>query len=224
MNYSLITIGYKSLDNIIKSIEEAKNSTLPPKEIIVIINSYAYNDQTPKILQYVSSSKDITRWVYCSQNIGCAKAFNIGFSLATQEVMVALSDDCRVGPNTYELMMQEFNNHRVGIVGVKNGDPFRVIAEGYLLAFRAQMIKEIGGYDEIASPLADETEFALRAYHHMWESAIAPGCQWSHVHDISNNPTHLINYLGEEMSPQGFNAFQYRTEEILKKKRASYTV
>jgi hypothetical protein len=41
---------------------------------------------------------------------------------------------------------------------------------------------------------------------------------FKHIHDISNNPFNIINYLGQEMSPQGQDAFQFYTESELNKK------
>lgn len=207
MNYSIVTIGYKSLENIKRCVEEAYSSTIPPSEFVVVINPYVYNQQTQSIVDYVCNEKRITRFAYMSQNIGCAKAFNLGFSLCLGDKIVALSDDCRVGPTTYEKMLSAFCHDKVGIVGVEGGLPIKnfVPAKGFLLMFNKKMIEEVRGYDEEASPLADETELALRAKTFGWESVIAKDCQWYHVHDVSIHVHQPINYMGMQITPESIS-------------------
>lgn len=203
MDYSVITIGYKSLNNIVARVNDAYNSTITPKEFIVVINNYS-NDITSKIVDYVIKEPRITRWALISQNMGCAKALNLGFDLCHEEYMVALNDDCSVGNQTFELLVKGFDSPKIGITGVEAGHTFGdkyVAAKGFLLAFRKSMIDDIGGYDTTISPLACEREMCLKAQHKGWELKIVPGCQWFHIHDISNNPHTVINYLGKQLTP-----------------------
>lgn len=228
MKYAIATIGYKSATNIQKAVEEAFiYSTVKPTEFVVVINPYEFNlSETERILSYVKADPRVTRWAYMSQNVGCAKAFNIGFKLCEEELIVALSDDCRVGPLTYGKMISGFSsngfdNPLIGIVGVEAGGKSEdavTTAKGFLLAYRKSMIDKIGGYDEVASPLGDEREFGLRAAVSGYQTKIVTGCEWHHIHDISNHPTDKINYFGKIMSPKGENPFQDRTEGILQTK------
>ena len=141
--------------------------------------------------------------------------------MCRSEYIVLINDDCRVGPSTYERMIDAFDSPRVGIVGAeaggRDGDAVRT-AKGFLLAFRRSMLEEIGGYDEGASPLADERELGLRAAKEGWVTNFAEGAEYSHVHDISNHPEDIIVYMGEKISPKGENAFQHTTQDILDKK------
>ena len=228
MKYSITTIGYKSAENIKRAVEEAFiYSTFKPTEFVVVINPYEFNiAETERILAYVKAEPRVTRWAYMSQNVGCAKAFNIGFKLCEEEFIVALSDDCRVGPSTYSRMISGFSDPFVGVVGVESGgkpeEDATITAKGFLLAYRKSMIDKIGGYDEIASPLGDEREFGLRAAINGYRTVIVPGCEWHHIHDISNHPTDKINYFGRVISPKGENPFQERTEGILQAKINEY--
>lgn len=203
MNYSIVTIGYKSLQNIKACVDEAYQSTLPPNEFVLLINPY--DQQTAKdILTYAASEPRITRYAYMSQNVGVATAWNLGMAMSTSDYIVVLNDDCRVGPQTYENMIREFSNPRVGIVGVESGGnpgDAKPTAKGFLLAFSKELFLNIGGYPEKSSPLADEVEFGLRAWANGYETAIAKNCSWSHIHDISNNPQTTINYLGSPWTP-----------------------
>lgn len=218
MNYSLITIGYKSVSNVLSALTEAKNSTIPPKETIVIYNPYQNVDI------FLETNKRVDKYALLSHNIGCCKAFNLGLKMCSEQYAVVLSDDCRVGINTYEKMLNEFNDPKVGIVGVESGGSYneKSIAKGFILMLSIKMINEIGGYDELASPLADETELGYRAWANGWKTAIAPNCQWHHVHDISNNPYAEINYLGQIVSPMGKNAVQPKYVPILQAKVEEY--
>lgn len=206
MRYSITTIGYKSLNNIINRLNEAYSATLPPTEFIVVINNYS--SESLKILEHVSKDPRVTRWAFVSQNIGCAKAFNIGFSLCKEDVMVALSDDCSVFGDTYRNMVSEFLDPKVGVVGVEYGGNLSNdkwdVAKGYLVAYRKSMIDSIGGYDESFSPLADERELGLKAQFNGWSLKIAQNCQWQHYFDISSKPHTIIDYMGEKIIPAEF--------------------
>tara|TARA_Y100000310_G_C20700345_1_gene829133 strand:+ start:3436 stop:4113 length:678 start_codon:yes stop_codon:yes gene_type:complete len=212
MNYSIATIGYKSFDNISRRVNEAYNSTHPPKEFVIVINPYGDSTETDKIIEFAKSDSRVTRWAILSQNIGCAKAFNLGFDLCKEECIFALSDDCSVGPETYGRMSSHFVDPKVGVVGVEaghtSGDKYSA-AKGFLLAYRRSMILEVGGYFEEFSPLACERELCLRCQHMGWSMVIDSNCEWSHVHDISNNPHHTIEYMGEKFTANEFISLMY---------------
>ena len=212
LEYSLISVGYKSVNNIRNVVQQAANSSTPPTEIIILINHYQ-DSITNEILQYVQNEPRITRWSYFSQNVGVATAWNLGMMSSTTEHLIILNDDCSVGRQTYEQMVQPFENPEVGVVGVLaggEGGDARLTAQGFLLAYRRSMILKIGGYSELASPLAHEQELGLRAWAAGYKTRIVPA-QWEHVHDISNNPGETIYYLGRPHVPQ---EFQQRTEPL----------
>lgn len=198
MTYCLVSVAWKHLSNIQNVISDAKSSTLPPDEIVVIINPYNDSD-TNDIRNFVKSCSDITRWVDCSDNIGCATAWNIGMFANTSDYCVVVNDDCRVGPGTYESMIAGFNDPKVGLVGVCGGGfagDKVVTPQGFLFAVRKSALYDHGGFNEIASPLADEVEFGLRISR-SYKSIIVDNCQYYHTHDISNNPCQPIKYLGQ---------------------------
>lgn len=203
MKYSIVVIAYKSLENLKKCILDAFSSTVPPTELIVVVNPYS-DQETSSIVKYIQTESRVTRWAYMSQNVGVATAWNLGMAMSTLEHIVVLNDDCRVGPTTYENMISEFRDNDVGIVGVvwggKPEDPAPT-AQGFLLAYRQSMIKKIGGYSERSSPLADERELGLRALANGYKTKIASNCTWYHVHDISNHPHTVIKYLGYDWVP-----------------------
>jgi GT2 family glycosyltransferase len=82
-SYSVITIGYKSLKNIINRINEVYDGPNPPNEFILIINYYS--EESWDILDYAKKDNRITRFVFCSQNIGFAKAINLGGSISKSD-------------------------------------------------------------------------------------------------------------------------------------------
>jgi hypothetical protein len=92
--------------------------------------------------------------------------------------------------------------------------------QGFILGIKRNIIDKIGGYiyDEIASPLGCERELTYRLKSEGYDLFIKPDLYHQHIHDISNNPQTTINYLGDEMSPQGEKAFQFYTESELNKK------
>ncbi len=209
MNYSLITLGWKSLQNIKNVIQDAQASTQPPSEIIVVINHYDI-EASKDILEYVSHEPAVTRWTYNSQNIGIGAAWNLGMHMAKSDVLVVVNDDCRVGVNTYERMASEFGKDpKVGAVGVLEGgkphEDCRMTPQGFLIAYSKQMIVDIGGYLEFYNPLADERELCLRGWRYGWKSRVVQDTQWNHVHDISNHPEQQIPYLGDTVTANDIN-------------------
>lgn len=201
MKYSIIVIAYKKLQNLINCLHDAFNSSLLPTEVIVLINPYD-QEETARIFDYVQKDSRITRWAYTSQNVGAATAWNLGMAMSNCEYMVVLSDDCRVGPTTYKNMISEFyNDDSVGVVGVEWGGKPEDAAptpKGFLIAYKKSMVKNIGGYSEKSSPLADEREFGLRALANGYKAKVANNCDWHHIHDVSNNPNAIIKYIGNE--------------------------
>ena len=201
-------------------MDEAFASTLPPDEFIVIVNPYQ-PEVANELIQYVFSEPRITRYSLMSQNVGVATAWNLGMAMSTSDYIVILNDDCRVGQDTYEKMINEFSDPEVGIVGVLAGgfpeDP-RMTAQGFLLAFSKKLFLDIGGYHEQSSPLADEVEYGLRAWASGYKTVIAPDCSWHHIHDISNNPNTVINYLGKPWIPtQGVPEYKDRVKGLYQK-------
>jgi hypothetical protein len=97
-SYAIIMIGYKSVDNITNRINEAYADG-SPNEFILIINHYS--EESYKILEYAKNEPRITRYIYCSQNIGFAKAMNLGASIARSDNLIIANDDCSTNANTH---------------------------------------------------------------------------------------------------------------------------
>lgn len=220
-SYAIIMIGYKSVDNIINRINEAYSDG-SPNEFILIINYYS--EESYKILEYAKNEPRITRYIYCSQNIGFAKAINLGANISKSDNLIIANDDCATNSQTHKNLSQVLNEKEEnGIscveIGGKHGDIIP-IPKGFLLAIKRSIISKIGGYiyDECASPLGCETELTYRVKTYGYNLILANNCHHQHVHDISNHPQTMINYLGVEMSPQGEKAFQFETEKLLDEK------
>ena len=218
--YSVVTIGYKSLENIKNRVNECFNGDNPPNEFILIINNYS--DESWAILEYAKIEKRITRYIFSSQNIGFAKAINIGYKISKSDNLIILNDDCKVNQDTcFKLSEMLVNNY--GISTVLLGGKFEDILpmpQGFILGVRKDVIELCGGYvyDEIASPLGCERELTYRVKTKGYNLISDSGLFCQHVHDISNHPSDTINYLGKNMSPKGENAFQDDTEIELNKK------
>jgi GT2 family glycosyltransferase len=223
-DYSVIIIGYKSLENIKNRLNECYNGQNPPTEFILIINHYS--DISLKILEYAKTDSRITRFVYCSQNIGFAKAINLGFKISKCPKILMLSDDCSVNQNTcFSLISCLKDNYGISTI-LAGGRSHDIIPmpQGFILGLRKDVIEKIGGYiyDEAASPLGDEIELTYRIKYHGYDLFINNSLYFNHYHDISNNPTTMINYLGEMMSPRGEKAFQFEQEKQFNSKIENY--
>lgn len=213
-NYSLITLGWKSLDNIKAVYKEAEESTHKPKEIIVV-NNY-YNSTVGSEIESFLTKAPKTKYVLPYANIGIGLAWNLAMYMSSSQYCIIVNDDCRVGKNTYELMMREFEKEdMVGSVGVcwgENPQDKKPTPQGFLIGFNMKMILSIGGYKEFYNPFADERELCLRGWVSGWSSVVAPNCEYQHVHDISNNPEQEIPFMGKRIVPR---RIQEKTEPTI---------
>lgn len=220
-NYSVITIGYKSLDNIKHRLSESYDGPNPPDEFILVINHYS--DESYKILDFAKNESRITRFAYFSQNVGFAKAINIGYKLCKSENFIVLNDDCSINQTTLTGLVDLLDEEGIGITSILTGgypnDPI-ITPQGFILGLKKEMIEKIGGYvyDEVASPLGCERELTYRANYFGYKFKNNNSLYYKHIHDISSNPTTMINYMGELISPLGENAFQYNTLRLLEEK------
>lgn len=203
MNYSLVIAAYKSLDNLVNRIKESEDSSLPPTEIIVIVNP-SDTGVTDDIIKEVKQNTQVTKWSIMSHNVGVATAWNLGMAMASNNLIVVLNDDCSVGENTYKNIVSSFISDDIGIVGVESGGypgDAEMTAKGFLFCIRKDLVSRLGGFSELASPLADEVELGLRFWSKGYKTVIANSCQYNHKHTISSNPNTRINYLGDTWIP-----------------------
>jgi hypothetical protein len=218
--YSIVMIGYKSLDNIKNRVNEVFLGSNPPDEFILIINYYS--EDSFNILEYAKNDKRITRYIFCSQNIGYAKAINLGCSISTTDNIIILNDDCKINQDTcFSLSEMLIDNYGLStiLIGGNYNDTIS-IPQGFILGIKRDSINQIGGYvyDEIASPLGCERELTYRLKVNGYELINDNTLFFQHIHDISNNPTTVINYLGKNVVPQGANGFQNYTTPALEEK------
>jgi hypothetical protein len=220
-DYSIITIGYKSLENIKNRVDESFDGPNPPSEFILIINYYS--EVSWDILDYAKNEKRITRFSFNSQNIGFAKGMNQGYRISKSKNLIILNDDCSINQSTLTGLVNLLNDENVGISSILFGrypnDNVKT-PQGFILGLDRNMIDNIGGYiyDEIASPLGCERELTYRANYHGYKLKTDSNLYFKHAHDISSNTSTMINYMGDLMSPLGENAFQYETLKKLDEK------
>jgi hypothetical protein len=189
-NFSILTIGYKSLENIKNRVNEAYEFS-KPNEFILIINYYS--EISWQILEYAKNEPRITRFAFMSQNIGFAKAMNLAYKMSWSENLIMLSDDCSLKYPSHELLINALTPENVGISCVEIGGSHHdtiSIPKGFVLGLKSKMIKNCGDYiyDELASPLGCERELTYRAKANGYDLAKAEKCIYSHVYDISDNP------------------------------------
>ena len=111
-SYAIVMIGYKSVNNIINRINEAYTDG-SPNEFILIINHYS--EESYKILEYTKNESRITRYIYCSQNIGFAKAMNLGASIARSDNLIIANDDCSTNANTHMNLSEALKEEENGV-------------------------------------------------------------------------------------------------------------
>ena len=216
-NYSLITLGWKSVENLRSVITTAISSTIRPYEIIIVINPYngeiqerilSFIRQVPQLLQ---ENGILFKGASLTHNVGVGPAWNLAMCMASQDNLIVINDDCKVANNVFEKMVNKLNENPLnGMVGVEWGgkpeEDFGPTPKGFLIGLRKEMLNKIGMFRESHAPFADERELGLRALVNNWNCVIAEGCSYHHVCDFSSNIEIPIPYLENTIIPVEFMA------------------
>lgn len=170
-------------------LESLRASSHPPHEIVVVDD--ASQDDSGEIARRFGC-----RIVRVDQNIGAARAKNLGAKQASGEILFFTDDDVLVSPTAVEQVACALDDPKVdGVVGLLDANiPFRDFASNYknlwmrytytrlpqqrigvfytsVAAIRREVFLRLGGFDENYSgaSIAEDTEFGQR----VWDAGFA---------------------------------------------------
>jgi GT2 family glycosyltransferase len=117
MELSIIIVNYNSLQLLKPCLESVqKNIEALSAEIIVIDNNSIDGSR-----EYLEKKQPLT--IFNNQNIGFAKACNLGFYQSSGKYVLFLNPDTVVSNNCFQKCISFFESHRdVGAVGVRMTD------------------------------------------------------------------------------------------------------
>lgn len=165
MNVSIIIPAYKPynlLENCINSI--IRNTNLNDIEIIVVCNG-SDRESAELILNY---GKNI-RLVWYNESLGFTKAINKGLLLSEGHNIILMNTDCEIldfKEKNYWInkLLEPLKNNKIGITGLDFMSIGNVLFfPFYFVAFRKELIDEIGLLDESFSPgYCEDVDFCIR--------------------------------------------------------------
>lgn len=169
----------------LKSCLDALLAAIGPMDEILIVNDASTDDTALTAAQYPC------RVVNLAENIGAARARNLGAREAKNEILFFTDDDVIVKPDTLDKLRTHYKNHEIsGVVGILDGDiPFDNDASNiknlwmrftYLkcpkekvglfytsvASIRKNVFLDVGGFDEkyAGASLLEDTEFGQRVW------------------------------------------------------------
>ncbi|NBX69377.1 MAG: glycosyltransferase [Proteobacteria bacterium] len=186
----------------IPSCLEALVAALSPQDEIVIVND-ASTDETAS-----QASRFPCRVINLTENIGAARARNVGAKHAKNEILFFTDDDVIVKPDTLAKLRNHYHNPEIsGVVGILDSEiPFTNHASNVknlwmrftylkcpkekvglfytsIASIRKTVFQEVGGFDEnyAGASLLEDTEFGQRVWQKGYHIRIDTALSVTHV-------------------------------------------
>lgn len=187
--------GGHTLKQCLKSLEQLD---YPDYEVILVDDGST--DDTPAIAAQFPNVKTIHQ-----KNMGLSAARNVGLAAATGDVIAYTDSDCFADRDWLGLLVRQLIKTNAAAVGGPNltpddgwlagcvaaapGQPTHVLISddeaehipGCNMAFRTDVLKEIGGFDPIYRKAGDDVDLCWRLIDHKHLISFAPGAfVWHH--------------------------------------------
>ncbi|WP_439506872.1 glycosyltransferase family 2 protein [Sediminibacterium sp.] len=202
---------YKSIFGIVETINSI--TVNPPNidfEIVVVINGR--NDT--ELIKFISENKSVTRYAILTENVGVARAWNIGAQMATGQFLCFCNDDVEFEKNSFDKLLNILiNDEMAGQVGPEGGmwegitsgkrvglshiEEADEISGFFFILTKAIFIKS-GGFDIEYTPAGcEEIDMSFKIRQLGYKCLVVPNTGIKHHghHGISLKNTN-ISYLG----------------------------
>lgn len=154
------------------------------------------------------------RLVQISDNVGVAKAWNIGVSACLNELIIISNDDVEFEKDSIKILITQMNTDiNIGQIGPEGGDwhfdksgerrgitKVECVDEisGYFFITRRTAFNRVGGFDENYSPAGvEEIDYSFALRNSGFSCVVVPNTGIIHhgYHGVSAKPQ-VINFLG----------------------------
>ncbi|MDP2159352.1 MAG: glycosyltransferase, partial [Flavobacterium sp.] len=191
---TLIMPVFNQLPYTIQAIESLQKFTDKESYNLIIIDN-ASTDGTDSYLKMISNAYDNIIVVTNKENLGCAKAFNIGHNIILKkeekpEFILWINNDILFEDNWLQKMLKRFENSSVGMVGPTsdftsglqniqyNIQGLKTEETKFLIGFfqmmRTSLVEQIGEIEEsYGMGGAEEIDYCIRARKVGWKFLIA---------------------------------------------------
>lgn len=195
---------------IVNVLSDIKKNVKANYEVIVICNG-----TDDELQHFVRSSPDITRYCLNSENVGVARAWNMGAQLADGDILCYLNDDVSVGPGALETLANQLvADPLVGQIGpagsywrdckherfVETDRPTEAdVVSGFCFLLRTATFHKLGGFDVNYTPAGcEEIDLSYRVRQSGLKCIVDPSADFKHFHHhgVSAQNTD-IHYMGK---------------------------
>ncbi len=198
---SVIIPTHNGAATLAQCLQAIRSSSLSPREFIVVDD--ASSDNSPGIAKQFNC-----RVVRSNENIGAARAKNLGAKNATGEILFFTDDDVIVSGDALKRTAEDFSDTSVAaVVGLFAAEiPFDDFASNYknlwmrftyermprqgiglfytsVAAIRREVFLRLGGFDENyrGASIAEDTEFGQRVWGAGYKIILDPGVSVTHL-------------------------------------------
>jgi len=175
INFSVLITVYlgDALEAFRAAIESILNQTLMPSEILIVVDGPLGADIRNYLVE-LEIKQNIVKVHHIEENVGLAKALNIGLDLCINEIVARMDSDDIARPERFEktipIIMEDSSISLIGgqheiynddmsrcegvrvvptnIGDIKRYSRFRTPINHPTIAFRKSSVKKIGGYPE----------------------------------------------------------------------------
>jgi GT2 family glycosyltransferase len=200
-------------------IKETVHSLLDNSSGLDIEFVFVQNGEDDLLTDFINKvlSNNNGRSVLISENVGVAKAWNIGVSACLSEIIIISNDDVEFNHDSLiRLIKTLISDDKIGQVGPEGGEWYfdksgkrKGISQiedvdeisGYFFITKRQAYNKVGGFDEYYSPAGVEEidySFALRSAGYRCVVVPDTGIVHHGYHGVSAKPQ-TIYYLGESI-------------------------
>lgn len=195
---------------IVDVLADIKKNVKANYEVIVVCNGI-----DEELRQFVRTSLDITRYCLNSDNVGVARAWNMGAQLADGDILCYLNDDVSVGPDALEsLATQLVADPLVGQIGpagsywrdckherfVETDGPTEAdVVSGFCFLLRTETFHRLGGFDVGYTPAGcEEIDLSYRVRQSGLKCIVDPRSAFKHFHHHGVSAFNTdIHYMGK---------------------------
>ena len=209
-----------TIKDVLDNIEENVSCEY---EIIIVCNG-----QDEKLTQFICGDKRVTRYSLNSDNVGVARAWNMGAQLSTGRVLCYLNDDIKIEKNAIEdLVKQLLSSEKIGQVGpagsfwedckhksFSEGTGWQNcdVISGFCFLLRSSTFHEVGGFDINYSPAGyEEIDLSYRIRELGLTVCSNSSIKIKHFKDHGVSAQKMdINYLGQTIDTVSLNEKNYQ--------------
>lgn len=215
MDCSLVVCSRNRAERLARTLEAiGRVTSRRPWEVVVVEN--ACTDRTGEVIEDFRQDTSVRVRHLVEPVPGLNRARNTGCSAAAGEIVALIDDDCYPREDYIDAVRSVFEDHRVDFIGgrvvlhdpsdahftVREGDepsflpPGRFPKTGFIIganmAFRSEVFREIGGFDELlglGTPfVCGDIEFCARASDRGFRGGYFPQPTVRHHHGRKEGP------------------------------------